>query len=189
MKSPEMLHPDLTMERLRLVGAAVARGRDGAQSRAEELEGDNNYSTGCVGFVRSRRQIELLASKFKWCTIKCGGNMFVFTVGDVPLRFCHDDPDGPTPRHRRTGPGEEPQLQSLFGFMEGEPGFVLRVVLETDMRGMTEAVHLVQLCPSEGDVIHQWEIYRRADELPQPAELPPITLSPKDGEAAASDAV
>lgn len=173
---PETVHPDLTMERLQLVGATLAAARDGAQEGSRKELGDNSWVVGCTAFARScEALIRLATGNSPWLGIEDPTMKFVFTVGAVPVRFYHGDAGAPSPRHAEAIATEESLLQEVFAFAREADVAVFRLAVETDSRGLTVEVELIQCL--HGDNINRWSIWQRPAAgdagLPEGVELGP----------------
>jgi hypothetical protein len=66
---------------------------------------------------------------------------FVFTVGDVPMRFCRDDPDDPGAQHLRVTDVEAEQQELAFG--DNAVDLIWRIVVEANPAGETETVAVI----------------------------------------------
>jgi hypothetical protein len=109
--------------------------------------GCSPWSVGCEAFEFQKFEISQAAPDLPWLEIINSTMQFVFSIGDVPVRFYKGAPDDPTTRTLKQSFAELNQ-QSLFSTEElihltAEP--LYRFAVETDESGAVLAISFVVL--------------------------------------------
>lgn len=169
-------HEDLRRDRLWIIGEGLAAARDSAQDHAEKNRGDTNWAVGCTAFDRERFEIVKLAKSHGWLTVINSGMEFLFSIGRVPIRFFHGEHERPSVRHRIPGKLEQLAQQQLL------PGLVpsaYRLVIETDNKGYTTSVLLIQAAANGELIGPAWCVWSRAAISETPTPSPTAQPRPK----------
>jgi hypothetical protein len=145
---PWEIHPDLELERLRIVATLIAEVRRKALLRHEPSEGDGAWSLGCVAYQRTMFLLERGSQEYTWLRIvERRGLYFVFSIGAVPIRFYRGDHDNHVEERRLVRHYLElRQHQEAFFFAPPpEMDRILRLAIETGDSGQVSNVVLVQV--------------------------------------------
>lgn len=138
-------HPDLQRERLIEIGRLIQHGRHDALDRQDLNVGSTPWTVGCEAFAFGTHQISEAALLHDWLEVLQPGMQFVFSIGEVPVRFYRGAPDEPNKRTLRQTYSELHQL-SLFGLDEiTSPDLLYRFAVETDFDGTVAAITFVVL--------------------------------------------
>ena len=140
-------HPDLTEDRLKIVGAMLVDGRHAALERYDEEAGDNGWTHGCRAFQFCRHRVlrAIDSGDLDWLTAIDRSLQLIFKIGDVPVRIYKGDAEEPTDRTLRRTFGELRQLEILFPEHDEGRGLAYRFAVETDIDGSVLAVKFVGL--------------------------------------------
>lgn len=170
MNRPKDLHRALTEERLAEIVAAMRAATAAATRDFNPAEGDDEWSLGCVSFVRRRSRICALSNKRPWLEIVSAKPEFVFSIEGVPIKHYRGDPEEPPVRAFARRPREILAIQQVFPEMPqaAQPlDRMLRLIIVTDQRRQLAEAYLLQL--DEQGVIHnRWR-------LPTDGEAQPLT--------------
>lgn len=138
-------HPDLQRDRLIEIGRLIQQGRVDALDRQDLNVGSTPWTVGCEAFAFGTHRISEAALLHNWLDILQPGMQFVFSIGEVPVRFYKGAPDEPNKRTLRQTYSELHQL-SLFGLDEiVSPDLLYRFAVETDFDGTVAAISFVVL--------------------------------------------
>lgn len=138
-------HPDLRQDRLVEIGRLIQQGRNDALDRQDSHVGSNPWTVGCEAFAFGTHQISEAALLHDWLEILQPGMQFVFSIGEVPVRFYKGAPDEPNKRTLRQSYSELLQL-NLFGIEDAASSELLyRFAVETDFDGTVVAISFVVL--------------------------------------------
>ena len=182
--------PALTQERMSIIAGLLARVRQDALATHEPNKGDSNWVLGCRVYGRSCNHIMAAAAMHDWLGIIDNTLHFVFTVGGVPVRFGHGDPEQPRARLLRRYPEEIEAQQSVFDFGSDLIESRWRLIVETDSETLAvDRIVLIQ-ATGEGAVINSWglqpesvppDLSKRA--APVPLASPTVRLKPHAADA------
>lgn len=164
---PAALHPSLTEERLRAIAQIVWDQATAVAEIAEPERGDDGWVLGCRRYqwVRHALSKAALGELVEFLSVTPRSTHFLVRVGGVPIRIYRGDRSKPVPtRYATASRVEAEQLEMVFGSDHRLAG-PLRLVLETDERGMPTRVSFA--CVSEsGELTNVTEIQvDRADSL------------------------
>ncbi len=115
-RKPADIHPELTEDRLKAVGAILKDTRHACLERHDEKAGDTNWSYGCRArdWVRMSLRNAVKSGQYPWLEIQQdGGQKFVLGIGGLPIKFFKDDPEEPSDRVQKVSVVEAAQ-GSLF---------------------------------------------------------------------------
>ncbi len=139
-------HPALTRERLVTVAQLIKQGRNTALNRFDPSIGCTGWNVGCDAFSFQRHQIIEASTHIDWLEVLDPSMQFVFSIGNIPVRFYRGEPDEPNDRTLKQTFSELRQL-SLFSGEElikiSTP--VYRFAVETDFDGSLTAITFVVL--------------------------------------------
>jgi hypothetical protein len=148
--TPWEFHSDLSLDRLQQIGKVLRDVRQAAILLHDPADGDTPWILGVRIYGRSaemlmRTGIEL----WDWFKVIKEPLEFVFAVGAVPLRFCHDDSDHLDASHLRVSDFEAQQIEIAFG--DNATDLIWRIVVETNSGGETQQIVLIGTTPN-GDL-------------------------------------
>jgi hypothetical protein len=111
---------------------------------------------------------------------------FTFAIGGLPVRFYRGTPNDPPSSSLATTYTELHQLQKAFDFgVEFEPAKILRLAIETDAKGLSSKITLVELSEDELQPSRIYEIPNQEavqrQNIPthaKPIDLPAIVVEP-----------
>lgn len=139
-------NPAFTSARLTDVAQLIARGRNTALDRFDTSVGCSNWTVGCEAFQFQRFEIMSAADKLEWLGIVDPSMQFVFSIGDVPVRFYRGEPTDPT---KRTLKESYPELLQMSLFRDDEllsaGNKRFRFAVETDIDGSITQMSFVVL--------------------------------------------
>ncbi len=184
---PWEFQDDLTLYRLQLIANELRATRRETIALHDPAGGDTPWSLGCRAFARSATQLTRRAGRdWPWLKILHVPQEFVFSIGDVPMRFFRGDSDYLDPRQRRVADSEHVQLLLTLG--DDEPVLIWRLMMETSPIGEAGDIVLIGSTP-EGAIECRYVIpesdqsVRPFDPSPPPAtastELPPPVVKPR----------
>jgi len=181
LKNPEDFHKDLRRERLVQIAKVIASVREEAQRAANAAKGDKAWGTGCRAYERTCFALEQLAAhEAEWMKARADGQRFEIRIGEVPAKFCRDDAEQPSKKHRMPSADEQRMLRGLFA---DEWLGVFRFVLETNGDGLPERV-VFELVDDRDEPFNAWDVWTQttvSDEtLPKPVEQTPPIVRPID---------
>lgn len=186
------VHPDLTEDRLKTVGKLLAEVRNEARDEYDAEKGDGPWNLGCTAFYRSCSRLTQASERFDWLEIVDPGFRFVFSVGEVPVRFYHGLAVNPRSNLLVRSDLELVWEQQVMEFVEEvEEGWKWLLCVETDADGYVAQVVIVQVneqkqtryawsIPYEGRV----SVLASLGKVKQAVKLPPAQVGlPADAEA------
>ncbi len=88
---PWELHPGLTEDRLAKVAGLIHNAREDILKDNAWLVGDCAWGLGCLMYDASRAAIIRAAYDTSWLGIIDPNLHFIFSIGDVPIRFYRGD--------------------------------------------------------------------------------------------------
>ena len=128
--------PDLTQDRLIVVGSLIAQARKSVFELYDE-RGDDSWSLGCRGFAWCRNAIIRLADSdtYPWLSVIDRSRRFIFRIGIVPIRFFRGDADEPFQKTLASASFEGEQYALKFPGENPGLNLIWRFVVETDFDG------------------------------------------------------
>ncbi len=147
LEFPWDVHPDLTEERLTIIGQLLFRARSNAVLRYNEDIGDDGWTLGCSAFQFCRFEIikAALSGEYPWLTVTDQSKHLIFHVGAVPVRFYRGESDDPTKRTLAQSFPEFEQLLLIFPDDDSRQNLVYRFAVETDIDGSVLEIKFVGL--------------------------------------------
>lgn len=173
-------HEDLTRDRLQLVAKALRDARNDTLPLHDPAGGDTAWSLGCRVYARSAEALIRLADPhWLWLKIISPPLEFIFSIGDVPMRFYHGDANHPQGHNLKVAAAEQVQLDFAFG--DAAADLLWRLAVESNAVGEAQDVILVGLTPA-GAMGCRYEI-PLDDSVsflvpPRPSEKTPVRLQP-----------
>lgn len=198
-RRPEDCHAGLRSEALREIAAAVATAYNTAQETARPDLGDNNWAIFSVGYARGHFAVRELANDGArtWLAIIDQSQRFIFAVNGICIRFFHGSVDDVPPHRRASSTVEAEHHQGLFGYAEGDEGFVFRLVIETyegasPYRGYVQRVVLTRMMQKDGRTVDQWTLWDdesdgRAEQDTGDEQAPPQVRVDRGNEKTGTD--
>ena len=164
-KKPWEYENALSKDRIHYLAALIDAGRQSALEDFNPLEGDDSWTLGCLAYKRSCFQIIAAshAESSDWLAVADPGMAFVFSIGSIPCRFFHGEPEDPQEKrlYRNAVEGHQFQL-SFWEESVGRP-YVWRFVCETNSLGATLQVSCIGYS-DVGHVLAKHDV--KADEMP-----------------------
>jgi hypothetical protein len=179
-------YPELTMERLSLIGSIIRETREDVATLHDPQSGDGPWGFGCRAYERTCFAIEKATEKNSWLTIVKDTEKllrFTFAIGHVPFRFYRGDPEDPPSRFLAVSYPElrETQLALDLGVAVPSDGG-LRIAIETDVTGRASTISVVEMDLSRtvtGVYSIPAEVERRAVPLrAKPVDTPAPVVEP-----------
>lgn len=183
-RRPWEVHPDLTADRLAMVGKLLAEVRGEALQEFDPARGDRAWGYGCKVYERCCARIEQAATMVDWLEIIEPPLHFVFAIGRVPIRFYHGLPESPRLNSLWRNPPELDQHQEAFAFLDQEDdGWFWRIAVVSDTEGSVVEVVVFQARDSS-ETRYRWSIpldqpmsvLASLGSIPDPVELPPAEV-------------
>jgi hypothetical protein len=187
LASPQRFSPDLTGERLSVVGElmldVLSKG-----IAATNTPLDCAYTRAVLpwGWIRNALRLMAQSRQHEWLSLKHAGNDLVIAIGEIPIRFFIDDHINPR-KQRVLSPTEGEQAQLTFNFAQrtdDQPALWRFIVERAATEDGENRVFFVGY-NKVGEIIAKWEFtesvraFRSTDsDIPAPAELDPIALAP-----------
>jgi hypothetical protein len=141
-KLPWEYHADLTLDRLQLVAKILHDTRQGTLLLHDPGGGDTPWSLGCRAYARCAEMlIRAAGTTCPWLRIISPTLEFIFTVGEVPVRFFRGDSSNPDGQHLRVSITEAYQYNLAFG--DTVVDLCWRIVVETNGLGETTRIVLI----------------------------------------------
>lgn len=142
-KTPWEFHEDLSRDRLQLVAKILRDTRNSTLTKFDAAAGDGAWSLGCTIYERSANMITAAADDglLPWLKIIEPPLRFVFTIGDVPVRFYRGDAEAAPGYHLNLAPSE--QLQLGFAFNDARVDLIWRFVVETNIANEADCIFVV----------------------------------------------
>jgi len=142
LKKPWEYHADLSADRLQLIAKVLRDSRRDTILLHDPGAGDTSWSLGCRIYARSAdKLLRAGADLWPWLKVISPPLEFIFSVGEVPLRFFHGDSDHPKGQHLRVANAEAHQLDFAFG--NGAVDLIWRLCVETNAAGETDQIVLI----------------------------------------------
>jgi hypothetical protein len=186
-KQPWDFHADLSLDRLQLVAKILKDTRRRTILQHQPSAGDGNWSLGCRIYERSCEMLTRAGQRlWPWLRVVQEPLQFIFTVGDVPMRFFHGDAECPAAHHLYPVESEWRQLNMAFG--DARVDLVWRIAVESNETGETERVLAIGatlggsvecsfVIPALDDSIALWDPL--TTEVGPGVALPAPTVTPK----------
>lgn len=161
--TPGTAYPDLTLDRLIVVGDELRRVRDDCADAHRPHEGESALTLGVSAWECSKYAICRLSQRYSWLRIANGAapgaTHFIFQIGIYGVRFCHSDPNDLPDRYRMLTPEETFASQGALDLGQIPDGLALRFVVETaGPKHKTVGVHLVEFNESNQETIRSFRI-------------------------------
>lgn len=188
--NPWIDYEQLTQDRLSIVAQIIRQARRDTLILYDPLGGDNSWSHGCRAYVRSIFALIGAAKQYPWLTVvpEVERLRSTFAIGGIPFRFYRGVAEEPPSNYLATTFGEVRQLQWALKIDGLRPiDRVLRVAVETDARGETTDITLVEV-DEAGNVTNSYLIplaITKSNVIPAQAraiDLPAPTVGPKKTE-------
>lgn len=140
-------HEDLSLDRLQLIAKVLADTRRDTIMQHDPTAGDTGWSLGCRIYARSAEMLTRAGeTMWPWFKVINPPLEFIFSLGNVPLRFFHGDANHPGGHHLKVT--EIEARQANFAFGDGGIDLIWRIAVETNAAGETERVALIGSTPS-----------------------------------------
>lgn len=151
MKKPSDLDPDLTDDRIDLIGRLLARVRIENIESADER--DDGWSLGCRAYKWCCSEIIALSITKPWINIVNPTLKFIFTIGKVEVSIYKGGADNPKKNitSRATCYPELRQI-SILSDLEVPDVLVWAYAVETNNEGLTTNIEFIAM-DEMGDVI------------------------------------
>lgn len=130
LNQPWEVHPELTEERLLVIGRIFSRTRKEALELYDPASGDGLWSLECRIYERTINSFLLAARKHPWLRCIKRNLYFVLLVGGVPIRFKRKDFESAATMDIRLF--EEEIIAHQLAFDYDPSGWYWRVFIETD---------------------------------------------------------
>ncbi len=137
-------YPDLTLQRISLLGNTVKAARNSSADAYDPDSGDNRWSRGCSAYARQCNMLRELKTRVDWMTLTSDSRdhlEFTLAVGRIPLKICRGDLEEDIPRIGGFAHGEQILMDLEFATKPFAP---LRIVVESDARGYVEKIYLAE---------------------------------------------
>lgn len=180
MKKPSALHPDLTDERINLIGNLIAKVRLENIESADER--DDGWSLGCRAYKWCCSEITYLSTTTPWIKVVNDTLKFIFTIGNVEVSFYKGGAENPKKNisNRAQSNPELNQLSLLSNFDIPEK-LAWAFAVETDAEGFTTNIEFFAMSKF-GDVIasHNIPLHNAVGTLYaiKTSESLPVNLTP-----------
>jgi hypothetical protein len=141
-KSPWEFHEDLSRDRLQLVANILRDTRNSTLAEFNPTAGDGAWSLGCRIYERSAYKVtEAARELLPWLKIIEPPLRFIFSIGEVPVRFYRGDADAAPGDHLKVALAEQLQLQLAFN--DARVDLIWRFVVETNIAGEADSIILI----------------------------------------------
>lgn len=160
-EQPHQCHPDLQEDRLLALAQFFASTRSAVVALHDPLNGDDSWSLGCRGFARWRNLLlqKAMSGEWHWLTIVDPGKKFIFSIGQVPIRFYRGSSKRPPTRTLAHNAQELTQLSLAFATTgEQYRDLKWRFAIETDYFGEPSSVIFAGLSSDDGSVVCHWKL-------------------------------
>lgn len=177
-------HPDLSKNRLTIIGQIIADARNNVFEQFDE-RGDDAWALGCRAFSWVRKGItrEAVGGEYPWLSIMDPSKQFIFKIGQIPVRFFRGDPDEQFGKTLNTIGREGMQFALVFPGERRAFQLVWRFVVETDFTGDLVGIWFIGATP-DGIAECKWQVPVLDAEL---SELDSLLAMRSDGYSAGSD--
>lgn len=139
MIKPSDLHPDLTQERIDIIGHLIARVRLENIESADER--DDGWSLGCRAYKWCCSEIIELSKTTPWLEIINPSLKFIFTVGNVEVSFYKGVAENPKKNiSNRAQYYPELRQLSILPNIEIPEKLFWAFAVETDVEGITTSI-------------------------------------------------
>lgn len=157
---PVDCHPALTDERLQALAQFIADVVQRAAKSHAVSEGDGSWGLGCKRFERIVNCMlrAHVMNRWEWFGVVNPGKRFVFSVGNVPVRFYRGKPDRAPARTLAVHTPELRQLSLAFDGLDASYKELLyRFAIETGPLGEPDSIIFAALA-KDGAVVFTWDI-------------------------------
>jgi hypothetical protein len=181
---PWLSYPDLTLDRLIVVGSILARERDECVDAHRPGSGEGALSLGVSAWECSKFAICQARQQHSWLRVANGeGNgatHFIFQIGIYGVRFYHGDPDDPPVRYRKLSFEEKGASNGALELGQLPDGHALRFAVVTGSDQKTTGVYLVEFHEVSQTTIRSFEIplTKAANVTPFVAQREGVELPP-----------
>lgn len=198
--APSDCHADLEVSRLAALAQFFAQSRNDTALLHDISAGDDSWALGCRSFARWRNLLiqKARTADWPWLGIINPGKRFVFSIGEVPVRFFRGSVTRPPNRTLAYSAPELAQLALAFDDIE-TPYAQLhwRFAIETGLLGEPTRVIFAGLTREDGSAACQWDLPFNLQgrsqldvstsgdmvEMPPPAVVIPIYKGTEHGSA------
>lgn len=190
-------YPALTLERLATVARIIKDVRRDTALLHDPAFGDDTWCLGCRSYSRIRFAIGEASLKHDWLRIlpESAPLRFTFTIGGIPIRFYHGDPEDAPKRYLTRTFAELHQQRLALDFGSSEVfDSVLRLAYELDERGHVSTVALVRIDDTTEEPLEVFEIpadFPTERVIPmqvRPIDLPPVLIDQPNSEESTGEA-
>jgi len=173
---PSQRYPDLTPERLAIVGNILAKERDDAAADHHPERGETEFSLGVSAWERTKAAIIAASQLYTWLSIADGEtpgpSQFTFQIGVYAIRFYHGTPEETPTRYLLQSDAEQLQIP-IENALPAE--HILRFAIETNAIHRTTNIELIEV-DAYGEVV-----WRHAVPFSANAEITPFPTTQKSG--------
>ena len=183
-KSPWEYHEDLSRDRLQLIAKILRDTRNSTLTEFNPAVGDGAWSLGCRIYERSANKITDAAGEtLPWLKIIEPPLRFIFSVGEVPVRFYRGDAEAAPGHHLTVALAE--QLQLGLAFNDARIDLIWRFVVETNIAGEADNIILVGRTKA-GEVKCRYDVPKLDGSVsflsqPRNGAKPPLAQLPPTG--------
>ena len=172
-RPPHSYFADLARDRLQIVADLMVQVRNEVVDQHQPELGDGPWGLGCRSYDRTRHRIIALADEHDWLSILDPTLSFVFSIGDVPIRFHREQSEEPIVQL-----GTQPIYAATQTTMEfvgaSESHLRLVVVVDDDQRPLRiDLVRYAERCITED----RWVILAAEDRV---ANIHPLRAPGRD---------
>ena len=160
-EQPHQCHPDLQEDRLLALAQFFASTRSAVVALHDPLNGDDSWSLGCRGFARWRNLLlqKAMSGEWDWFSVVDPGKKFIFSIGQIPIRFYRGSSKRPPTRTLANNAQELTQLSLAFATTgEQYRDLIWRFAIETDFLGEPSSVIFAGLSSDDGSVVCHWKL-------------------------------
>lgn len=177
-QSPCNLHPDLELDRVRLIGKIIKDARNGARLEHNSEAGDTGWSSGCREFSWAwQRLLGAAGTKgYEWLSTIDSSIHYVGAIGSIPFRFYRGDSKKPKNKFIEEKFSQRQQFNLDLGAVPAHQDLIFLFAAETDAKGVTERVIFAAVQPN-GHVVSSIDA---TSDAPIPA-IAPIHLPEESG--------
>ena len=192
-------YPGVTLEHVLIVGSIVREAREAREGAAADHrpeKWESNWSLAVRCYERTCGALIWASQEYPWLSIVSGAGggpvHFVMTIDGHPVRVCRGGPDDLPDNYRQLSFPELLAQQDLFALDNDVPqGCGLRITVENDVNGYPDAIYMVEVNETTGQIANSFPIPTIADSgnvtdfvKPEPpANIPPVLAEPSEAEA------
>jgi hypothetical protein len=173
-------HEDLSVSRLIDVGNVLRTIWRRVSELHEPGEGDGFWSLSCRAFQRCGYQLTRRQEDWSWLSISQEKSMqWLLCFGVIPVRFYHGDSEEVPARYAEPLDTEKALRQAILNLDDRiKEGELLRIVTETDLSGVPQAIKLLKCEESSGEVISSFIIPEALEASGTVERFPMVALKP-----------